>query len=216
MDVDKWNDLLGSSIAFLSQHFGLPEALSIVLFTLLVRLCLMPISFSAAYRGHKNKLALAAIKPEVDHLKEVYKDNPAELAKRTMSLYSKHGISFFDKKSILNLGTQSLFGIAMYHALRNIPFTSKFLWIASIGKPDVVLTLLVGLLTFLSMMVMPGMNEHHSMIICVVASLFSIYILISTPSVLGLYWVVTNFFSIGQSLFLRYFLYRESQLAISK
>src|SRR5690606_3976064 len=87
MDIwTAWTNLLETSIIFLSGHLGLSEALAIIAFTLLARMVLMPLSFRAAYDTYQNQKAMRKAKPEIERLKEIYKDNPSEIAKKTMEL----------------------------------------------------------------------------------------------------------------------------------
>lgn len=208
-----WTTLVESSIMLVYTQFGLSEAISIVVFTLAARMLLMPISFKAAYNMHKNKLALEKVKPEIERLKNVYKENPGELAKRTMAIYQKNGIKFIDKTTALNIGSQGILGVGIFQALNNMVFSSKFMWIANIAKPDVILALLVGVLTFLSMLMMPGAAEQSTLIIFIIPALISIFILASFPSAIGLYWATSNIVTMGQTLFLRFVISRDDKSA---
>lgn len=41
------------------------------------------------------------------------------------------------------MGTQSVFGIGLFQVLSKAGFASKFLWIANLGKPDFLLTVML-------------------------------------------------------------------------
>src|ERR1700722_4462374 len=137
--------LIETVIVLLSSQFGLSEAVSIILFTLIIRFVLMPVSLSSAYRMQKNKEAMNRLRPELEELKNKYKDNPSELATQTMALYRQHGIKFIDKVSLLNIGSQAILGLGVFQTLKKMIFSSKFLWISSLAKPDFLLTALVGI-----------------------------------------------------------------------
>lgn len=210
-----WTTFLEASINILSSHLGLSEALAIIAFTLLARLVLMPISFRAARDMYQNQMAIRDAKPEIEHLKEVYKDNPAEKSRRIMALYKKRGIKFLGKTTVFNIGSQGILGLGLFQALRSMTFNSKFLWIANLGKPDVLLALTVGALMFLSMILMPGSAEQASMMMFLVPVIVSVFVLVSFPSAIGVYWATSNFATLGQAVYLRHVVKREENLGCS-
>ncbi|MDQ2076259.1 membrane protein insertase YidC [Marinimicrobium sp. ABcell2] len=214
MDIwTAWTALLEYGITLLSTQLGLSEALAIIAFTLLARLALMPLSFRAAYDTYQNQAAIRSAKPEIERLKEVYKDNPPELAKRTMALYKKRGIKFLGKSMVFNIGSQGVLGLGLFHTLKNMTFSSKFLWITNLAKPDVILALAVGALMFAGMLLMPGSAEQASLLIFLIPVAISVFVLVSFPSAIGIYWAASNFATLGQSLYLRHVVKREATLA---
>lgn len=200
------------SIEFLTSEVGVGDAMAIILFTLLGRLVLMPINLLAMVNMYKNKKAIYAIKPELDKLKIVYKDKPSEIAKCTMELYKKHNIKILDKNSVANIASQGIFGFGMFQALQQIVFNSKFAWIANIAKPDVFLALLVGVITYFSMIMMPGSAEQTSTLLFVIPAILCIVTLINFPSALGLYWATSSVTSLLQSLVLNKYLKKQETL----
>ena len=200
------------SIEFFTSEVGVGEAMAIIIFTLLGRLLLMPINLNAMVNMYKNKKAISAIKPELDKLKIVHKDNPSEIAKYTIELYKKHNIKFLDKSSVANIASQGIFGFGMFQALQQIVFNSKFAWIANIAKPDVFLALLVGVITYFSMIMMPGSAEQTSTLLFVIPAIICIVTLINFPSALGLYWATSSVTSLFQSLVLNKYLKKQEKL----
>lgn len=65
--------------------------LAVILLTVLIRLILFPLS----HKSTKNQVQMRAIEPEVKKIKEQYKDDRQEQAKKTMELYKKHGLNPF-------------------------------------------------------------------------------------------------------------------------
>jgi YidC/Oxa1 family membrane protein insertase len=213
--MEIWNlftNAIVQSIEFFASEVGVGEAMAIILFTLLGRLVLMPINLIAMVNMYKNKKAISAIKPELDKLKIVHKDNPSEIAKYTVELYKKHNIKFLDKNSVANIVSQGAFGFGMFQALQQIVFNSKFAWIANIAKPDVFLALLVGVITYFSMIMMPGSAEQTSTLLFVIPAIICIVTLINFPSALGLYWATSSVTSLLQSLVLNKYLKKQETL----
>jgi YidC/Oxa1 family membrane protein insertase len=202
--------LIESTIVLLSAQFGLSEAASIITFTLLLRFALMPASLSSAYRMQKNKVAVDRIKPELEQLKNKYNDNPSALASQTMALYRRHGITFIDKISLMNMSAQAVSGLGVFQTLKRMIFSSKFLWIATLSKPDFLLTALVGVLMLLGMALMPGTPFDTShMLMLLVPVVISMVAVAALPSALGIYWAASNVFTVLQTLLLRFLVSRR-------
>lgn len=209
-----WTHLLEAVLAYLALHFGYSEAVSIIVLTLVARVALMPISLTSAYRMQRNKEAVERIKPALEELRQSFKDNPSELATRTMALYRKNGITFLDKVSVLNIGSQGVFGIGVYQVLNRMVFSSKFLWISNLAKPDFLLTVLVGTFVVLAMVLMPGATNDTSMLLMIaIPVLISVVAVAALPSALGIYWATSNAVTIVQTLALRALLARRRPLS---
>jgi len=209
-----WTHFLQGSLNFLSLHLGFSEAVSIITLTVAARLVMMPISLTAAYRAQQNREALERIKPELDDLREKFKDNPSALAARTVTLHREHGIKFFDRVSVLNMGSQGVFGIGFFQTLKQALFNSRFLWISTLSKPDLVMTLLVAALMLLGSALMPGATANIQMLAMLVASvLVSVFCIATLPSAIGLYWATSNAVTVIQALALRSLLAKQRPMA---
>ncbi|CAN5235196.1 hypothetical protein BH09PSE6_BH09PSE6_01790 [soil metagenome] len=199
-----WTSWLASGMAGLSAQFGLSEAMGIIAMTLLVRAGLMPFSLTAALRMEANKTRLKAIKPELDALKLRLKNRPAELGPAIARLYKAHGIRFFDRLALANIGSQSAFGIGIYQAIGKSGFGSPFLWIGTIARPDVWLTALVAVLMAIAMGIAPGAFAEPSMLVMMgVAVIIAVVSIAAMPSAVGLYWASSNVASVVQAVVLR-------------
>lgn len=198
-----WNELLRAGIDTLGAHFGVSQAVAIILFTLLGRLLLMPISLKAAYTMQRNQLALKCIKPQIERLKEEFSNEPAILAQKTMALYKEHKIKFLDRTSVANITSQGIFGLGLFQALQAMTIQGKFLWIANLAKPDAALAFLAGALTFFAMILMPSATEHSTLVLFIVPAIVSMFVIASFPSVIGLYWATSSFVTCVQSLIIR-------------
>lgn len=210
-----WTHTLDAALALLAANFGLSEALTIILLTLMVRLSLLPVSLTSAYRMQRNKEAMERIKPQLETLRKALQDQPRELATQTLALYREHGIVFMDKLSLLNLVSQSVFGIGIFQSLSRTVFQSKFLWIASLAKPDLWLTVLVTVLMLLGMALMPGATHDTSMLLMLaVPVVVSVVAVAALPSALGIYWATSNAVTLLQTLALRGLLARRRVAAV--
>lgn len=211
-----WTHALEAGIGLIVAQLGLSEALAIIVLTLIARAAMMPVSLASAYRMQINKQAVARLKPKLEALRERLKADPAELARQTMALYRDNGVRFVDKLALLNIGSQSVFGLGIFQALNRMSFHSKFLWIAHLAKPDLWLTLLVGALMLLGMALMPGaLHETNMLLMLAVAVIVSVVAIAALPSALGLYWATSNAVTVLQTLLLRVLLARRSAASAS-
>ncbi|MBN4053432.1 membrane protein insertase YidC [Haliea sp. AH-315-K21] len=206
-----WTNFLASCIDFFALQFGLTEAVSIILLTLVIRILLFPLSYNTAYNSQKNKIAMEKLKPELDVIKEKYADQPSEVMQKTMSLYKENGIKIFSKFTALNLVFQIFFGLGTYQAIRNTTLNSKFLWISNIANPDLLLAILVGVLTYISMAMLPTNADQNMEILYLVPVLIAVFMLISFPSALGLYWGTSTLVTISQQAILRFVFLKQSR-----
>ena len=205
-----WTHTLDTALSLLAANFGFSEALTIIALTLMVRLSLLPVSLTSAYRMQRNKEAMERIKPQLEALRRTLQDQPRELAAQTLALYRAHGIVFMDKLSLLNLVSQSVFGLGIFQSLSRTVFHSKFLWIASLAKPDLWLTVLVSVLMLLGMALMPGATHDTSMLLMLaVPVVVSVIAVAALPSALGVYWATSNAVTLLQTLALRALLARR-------
>lgn len=208
-----WTHLLEAALGFLGAQLGFSEAVSIIVLTLIARGALMPVSLTAAYKAQKSKEAMERIKPALEALRATHKDNPSELAAQTMALYRQNGITFMDKVSVLNMGSQGIFGLGIFQVLKRTVFHSRFLWIPNLARPDLALTVLVGALMLLGTALMPGATGSTSMwLMIAVPVVISIIAVAALPSALGLYWATSNAVTVLQTLALRGLLARRRPL----
>lgn len=198
-----WTQSLVSTLTYFSQHLGLSEAFAIIALTLLARAVLMPISLTAAYRMEVNKQKLNALKPALERIKEKLKDRPQELMAQTMQLHRQHGIRFFDRWMLSNISSQAVFGLGIFQALSKANFASKFLWIPSLAKPDLFLTIAIGVLMYFGMALMPNSGAEMSTMMIVIPVLIAVVTVAFMPSAIGLYWATSNVATLGQTLALR-------------
>lgn len=208
-----WTHLLEAALGFLGAQLGFSEAVSIIVLTLIARGALMPVSLTAAYKAQKSKEAMERIKPALEALRETHQDSPSELAAQTMALYRQNGITFMDKVSVLNMGSQGIFGLGIFQVLKRTVFNSRFLWISNLARPDLALTVLVGALMLLGTALMPGATGSTSMLLMIaVPVVISIIAVAALPSALGLYWATSNAVTVLQTLALRGLLARRRPL----
>jgi YidC/Oxa1 family membrane protein insertase len=110
----------------------LPMGLAIILTTLIIRLCMFPLSL----KSQRNALQMQALAPKIQALKERYKDDQQKYGVEQMRLFKEHKVNpvagclpVFIQLPIF-VGMYSVFEMAI--ELRKVPF----LWAKDLSEPD--------------------------------------------------------------------------------
>lgn len=218
---DIWNFVfiqpLSFSLSFLNGRLG-NLGLAIIILTLIIQLILVPLRLPSLKSAKK----MQSLKPHLDSLKEKHKEDKQALFKAQMDLYKEHNVSPWG--GILPTLLSLPIVIALYQVLsRSLGQTgleTQFLWL-NLRKPDpiFILPILTAILQFVSSkMMMPmsqttstsanfakdkGPNIEDSMVMAqkqmqFLFPLFSAFLVLSLPSGVGLYWIISLVFAIVQ------------------
>jgi len=199
-----WLDALRSLVDVLSTEAGLGLGLAIITATLLLRVLLLPISWSAAYRGCVRQKKMAKLQPELQQLKEKYANDPKLYMQQMTMLYRKHDLSVLDGKSLLGGLAQMPLFLGMFQALRSAGDGARFLWVPNLFKPDVLFALIAGVTTALMITANPDLPEQMRLFMILVPSVMAIMAALHFCSALSLYWVASNSFSAAQTVALHF------------
>ncbi len=219
-------DPLYNALIFLFKIFPWADAgIIIILLTIIVRLILFPLSRRATLT--QAKMSEAA--PELEAIKEKYKNNPEEQTRRTLALYKERGINPFS--GIFVIIIQLPIVLALYQIFLHFPevnsailysfisapsvINTAFLGIDITGK-SVILALLAGVSTYAQFKVAmknqsaPKGNSFGDNLTRSIQTqakyifpLVMFFIAYQISGVIGLYFFVTNLFSIVQEIFIR-------------
>ncbi len=176
---------------------------AIILFTLLVKLVLFPLS----YKGMMSMQKLKELAPKMKELRERYKDDPAKLNMKMMELYKKHNAN--PMGGCLPMLLQIPVFFALYRVLLNADELQGAVWISgwidnlAAADPYYVLPVLMGISMWVQQKITPTnftdpMQEKIFQFFPLLIALM--FIIMPFPSGLVLYWVVNNIFTIVQQL----------------
>jgi YidC/Oxa1 family membrane protein insertase len=112
--------------------------LTIICLTLLVRALMMPLSRKQALAGQAMQEKMAKMKPELDQLKEKYKDDPARMKQAQTELMLKYRINPLGSCWVAFLQMPIFMGL--YYALgESIHFRlAPFAWMKNLAAPDML------------------------------------------------------------------------------
>jgi YidC/Oxa1 family membrane protein insertase len=198
-----WTGLLQEILQTLAVNWGLGAGLAVIVLTTAVRVSLLPLTWSLAYRGAVRQAKMAKIAPALKLIRERHADDPHEQLRKTGELYRQHGLSVADGKSLLGAVLQMPVIYGLYKALSNGIGTTAFLWIRNLGRPDRVLAILAALSTAAAMAVAPHMSEQARLLIILVPAILCFIAALHFSSGVALYWITSNLFGAVQTLALR-------------
>jgi len=174
---------------------------AIILFTLLVKLTLFPLS----YKGMMSMQKLKDLAPKMKDLKEKYKGDPAKLNAQMMEMYKKNGAN--PMGGCLPMILQIPVFFALYRVLLNADELQGAPWIhgwienLAIADPYYILPVLMGVSMWFQQKITPNnftdplQEKIFQWFPVIMAGMF---IIMPFPSGLVLYWVTNNLFTIGQ------------------
>ena len=125
---------------FFHDYLVFNYGVAIIMLTILVRLCLFPLSRKQV----ASSLRMQKLQPEINKLKEKYKDNPQEMMAAQQALFKKHGVN--PLSGCLPIFIQMPIFIGLYKALSldvnlyGAPLFSKSIrWCSNLAAPDMAL-----------------------------------------------------------------------------
>ncbi len=192
--------LIKESALVLGNSYGL----GILVATIIIRLITLPLMIKQI----KSSKMMQALQPEMQKIREKYKNDPQKAQQETMVLFQKNNVN--PLAGCLPLFVQMPILIAFYHAIIRTPEikTHSFLWLElGLKDPYYILPILAAITTYFQQKMMGSMTANNAQMkmLTVMMPIMILVIAVSLPSALSLYWVYGNLFTIVQS----YFLYRD-------
>jgi len=194
-----WLNAIHGLLEILSSQLGLGAGLGIVALTLLVRCAVLPLTWSAAYRGSIRQRKMFLLQPQLAALKLEFADHPQLYAERVMQLYRDHGITMMDWRGLSGALVQLPLRLGCYQTLKAGANGARFLWVESLSKPDPWFAVLAGLSTMLVMFANPDLPESMRLLLLVLPAVLLTVTALKLCSALAVYWSVSNTFSALQT-----------------
>lgn len=192
-------------------------ALTIILFTVVVKLITLPLTLQQL----RSSKAMQQVQPQLQALQKQYGKDREKLLQEQMKLYKEYNVN--PAAGCLPMLVQMPVWIGLYQALFNLSGVmegSRFFWITDLAKPEVpgidaifgwppvipVLALLTGATQWVVQKMMspqttdPQQQMMQSMMQFM--PLMFIFFSLSVPAGLVLYWVTSNVFMIVQQYFI--------------
>jgi YidC/Oxa1 family membrane protein insertase len=222
-----WNLLLMqpliNALLLLTNLVGGQFGVAIILFTVLLRVVTIPFTL----RQLQSTRAMQTIQPRMQEIQKKYKD-PKRRQEETMKLYRESGvnplgcfmpmaiqmlvfIALYRALAVVVGGSpESLVGLSQRiyswsYLSEAIPLEQSFLWL-ELGRPDTtfILPLMVGVSTYVQTRLAAtpaatAQQQQQQQMMTWMMPLVLVWITLALPSGVGVYWVVSNIFSVFAS-----------------
>lgn len=179
----------------------------IILLTCLVKIAFWPLT----QKSFQSMREMQKLQPEMQRLREKYKDDAKQMNSEIMELYKRHKVNPLGGCLPMVLQIPVFFGLYQLLAstiqLRHAPFV---LWIHDLSAPErldvmgygiPVLTLLLGATMFLQQRMSPPAGDPAQQRIMMFMPLLFTFMFIGFPAGLTLYWLTNNVLTIAQQYF---------------
>jgi YidC/Oxa1 family membrane protein insertase len=176
--------------------------ISIIVLTIIIKILFWPLT----NKSFKSMKGMQKLQPEIAALKEKYKDNREEFAKKQMELFKRYKVNPLG--GCLPMLLQIPVFIALYRALMDsielrhatfIPF-----WINDLAAkdPTYIAPLIMGASMFLQQKMTPTtVDPSQAKIMMFMPVIFTVMFL-NFPAGLVIYWLVNNLISIAQQMYI--------------
>jgi YidC/Oxa1 family membrane protein insertase len=209
-------DIANAVLQFFHDEVGLSWGLSIIALTVVTRALLIPLT----YKQLKGMRAMQALQPQIKELQEKYKNDKQRMQQEMMRFYKENKVN--PLASCIPLIAQLPVFITLFYVLRHeLPpdmgcpaaghcaaYGASFGFIDDLTAKatGAELIVLIGLYVgtqLVSGMVMSVTADKSQRMMMFVLPLVFVPFILSFPAGLILYWITTNFWTIGQQLILR-------------
>ncbi len=188
---------------------------AIILFTLLVKLILFPLS----YKGMMSMNKMRDLAPKMKEIKEKYGKDPAKMNQQMMGLYKKHGAN--PMGGCLPMLMQMPVFLALYRVLLNADELQGAPWIGWIvdlsdKDPIYILPALYGASMWFMQKIQPStMTDPMQKKMMQWLPVLMTFLFVTFPAGLVLYWLTNNLLSIAQQFYINT-AYEKYKVTMSK
>ena len=209
-------EIIHNGIISVIPNEGIAYGLAIVIFTIIVRLILLPLNM----KQMKSTAKMGELQPQVKKLQDKYKNDPQKAQQEMMKLYKEYGVSPLSGCLPLLIQMPILFGL--YYVFQSLPNIKGvyFLWFDLGGSPvlkgdattiivSLILPLIMAVTQYLSAISMSMNNGDEAQakqakMMNIFMTVFMIWISFKFTNALILYWVVFNLFQVVQSYVMKF------------
>jgi len=197
-------------ITSLHDDVGLTWGWSIVGLTVIVRLLMIPLTIKQI----RSMNALRVLQPQIKEIQAKYKEDKQRMQQEMMRFYQENKVNPF--ASCLPLVLQLPVFMSLFFLLNGAEFKAQvlassdqgFLGIENITEPATGITLVILMVLFIgsqmaSTLVMSVTADKTQQRIMLLLPLVFAALVPNFPAGLLVYWITTNFWTLGQSIMVR-------------
>lgn len=199
-----WFDLLAKPLMHVLVFFyGYLKnyGLAIILLTVIIKLLFWPLT----HKSYASMKAMQKLQPEMQKVRDKFKNDKERLNKELMELYKKHSVNPLG--GCLPMLVQIPVFFALYKvlldsiALRQAPF---MLWLTDLSAKDpyYITPLLMGASMFVQQKMTPTTADPMQAKIFMFMPVVFTFLFLNFPSGLVIYWLVNNLLTIAQQYYI--------------
>lgn len=201
---------------FRAVHYFIPSwGITIIVFSIFIKLILYPLSITQMKNAQKMKL----LSPEVTKIREKYKDEPQRQQKEMMGLYSQYGVNPASGCLPMLLQMPILYSLwTLFRTNIDLRQSDFILWINDLSTPDTLVhfgTSILGITSISGLALAMGISmfiqqkltisdPKQKAMVYVMPFMFT-FLFSSFPAGLNLYYFMFNVLGIGQQLYINNF-----------
>ncbi|MFW6237610.1 MAG: YidC/Oxa1 family membrane protein insertase [Halanaerobiales bacterium] len=192
-------NLMEESLTFLYEYVN-NYGLAIILFTLIIKFLLYPLTAKQT----RSMKAMQDLQPEMEKIKEKYKDDKEKQQQEIMSLYRENNVN--PAAGCLPMILQLAILIPLYRAIlgmEEVMGEATFLWIGSLAEPDKAIVIVNAVAMFAQVHItskISGSSKNSTF--TYIMPLFILFIGFQIPSGVLLYWLTSTIFTGIQQYYL--------------
>lgn len=201
---------MGSMITYLVDNFHWEYGWAIIAMTIVVRLIILPLGINQSKKSMVQAEKMQVLKPQVDVAQAKLKaattrEEQMEAQTEMQKVYKENGLSMTGGIGCLPLLIQMPIFSALYFTARYTEGiqSSTFLNLFDLGKPSLVLVAIAGvsylIQGYISTIGIPEEQKKTMKTMLIVSPLMIVFMSISAPAGVTLYWVVGGIFSCLQT-----------------
>lgn len=197
----------------------------IIIFTVIIKLILLPLSIKAS----RAQIQMKSTEKDLGLIKEKYKDNKEEQAKKTMEYYKEKGINPFASIFILLIQLPILIGLYQVFIKSGLPqintsilysfipvpssINMVFVGLVNISEKSIILAVIAGITTFFQIKLSTpqtsdGVKQSDiakamSVQMKYFFPILMTFIAYTISSAIALYLITSNLFAIGQEIYIK-------------
>jgi len=200
-----WFDIIAKPLLLSLKFFNRflhNYGLSIILLTIVIKILFWPLT----NKSFKSMQGMKELQPEINALKEKYKDNREEFARQQMDLFRRYKVNPLG--GCLPMLLQIPVFIALYRALmdsielRHANFITFWINDLSAKDPTYIAPLIMGASMFLQQKMTPTSVDPSQARIMMFMPVIFTFMFLNFPSGLVIYWLVNNLISIAQQVYI--------------
>jgi YidC/Oxa1 family membrane protein insertase len=203
-------DAAEAILLFLHDQVGFGWGMAIVGMTVIVRLMILPLTIKQI----RSMNALRVLQPQLKEIQEKYKNDRQRMNQEMMRFYKENNVNPF--ASCLPLLLQLPVFLALFRLLRSDEFANRlaqsssdgWLFIGNLAEKAhgaelvVLMVLYIGSQIGASLVMSVSMDKTQQRIMLLLPIFFAV-IIPSFPAGLIVYWITTNFWTLGQQIVIR-------------